>query len=250
MPVVVAVDSFKGCLSSLAAGEAAARGARRALPGCEALVLPLADGGEGTAAALAAGLGGETVALEVSGPLGDPVAARYAWIEGQRLAVIEMAEACGLPLAPAERRDPMAATSYGLGQMIAHALGRGACRLLVGIGGSATNDGGAGMLEALGFALVDARGRPVARGAQGLRELAAIDPRGALPGIGRCRIEVACDVAAPLCGPRGASLVFGPQKGASPATARELDSLLERFSELVRRDVCPQARPSAPGSGA
>lgn len=247
MKVVVAMDSFKGSLTSLAAGEAAREGILRADPAAEVLVRPLADGGEGTVEALVSGMGGRLRTVRVTGPLGEGVDCAYGVLGDT--AVIEMAGAAGLPLVPAEERDPLRTTTYGVGEVIADAIAQGCRRFLVGIGGSATNDGGAGMLQALGFGLLDAEGRDIPRGAQGLKKLARIETAGALPALAGCRFRVACDVTNPLCGEKGASAVFGPQKGARPADIPRMDAWLAAYAQIAAK-AFPGADPDAPGTGA
>ena len=243
MKVVVAMDSFKGSLTSLAAGE----GILRAAPAAEVLVRPLADGGEGTVEALVSGMGGKLRTVRVTGPLGEGVDCAYGVLGDT--AVIEMAGAAGLPLVPAEERDPLRTTTYGVGEVIADAIAQGCRRFLVGIGGSATNDGGAGMLQALGFGLLDAEGRDIPRGAQGLKKLARIETAGALPALAGCRFRVACDVTNPLCGEKGASAIFGPQKGARPADIPRMDAWLAAYAQIAAK-AFPGADPEAPGTGA
>ena len=242
MKIVFAIDSFKGSLGSMEAGRAAAEGAKRAIPGAECAVRPLADGGEGTVEALAAGMGGELRSIEVAGPLGAPAAATYG-IAGAT-AVMEMAQASGITLVPAAERNPLLASTYGVGEMIADAVSRGCRRFVVGIGGSATNDGGAGMLQALGFRLLDASGAELPRGGAALAKLAKIERGPAAASLEGCEFRIACDVSNPLCGPKGASAVFGPQKGATPAMVGELDSALACFAEVSGGDA------DFPGSGA
>ncbi len=248
MKVVVAIDSFKGSLTSLEAGQAAKAGILRALPDAQVTVRPLADGGEGTVEAVAAGMGGEVRTVTVTGPLGEPVDCPYGILPGGT-AVIEMAGVAGLPQVPEEKRDPMVTTTYGVGQVIRDAIEKGCRRFIVGVGGSATNDGGAGMLQALGFGLLDERGGQIPFGAKGLAELASIDPSGALPALSACSFRVACDVTNPLCGPLGCSAVFGPQKGASPESIRQMDGWLDRFAKLAAVSF-PGADPNVPGTGA
>jgi glycerate kinase len=243
MKAVIAIDSFKGSLSSTAAGEAAAAGVRDAIPGAETIVRPLADGGEGTMETLVAGLGGEQRTVSVTGPDGRPVSAAYGVLPGGT-AVLEMAAAAGITLVERERRDPLRATTFGVGEMIAHAVRAGCRRFIVGIGGSATNDCGAGMLQALGFDLLDADGRSLPRGGGALSRIAAVTSEHVLPHLRDCTFRVACDVANPLCGPQGASDVFGPQKGASPDDVELLDAALARFAAVSGGD------PDFPGSGA
>lgn len=246
MRVAIAIDSFKGSLGSLEAGEAAAEGIRRAVPGAECFVRPLADGGEGTVSALVAALGGAFREVRVTGPDGKPVVARYG-LAGDGTAVMEMAEAAGISLVPREERNPLVATTYGVGEMIADAVAVGAKKIVIGIGGSATNDAGAGMLQALGWRLLDEEGRDLPRGGAALARLARIEPP---PSRALPRFRVVCDVSNPLYGPSGASAVFGPQKGATPAMVAELDAALEHFASVASASLpsCPPA--TSPGAGA
>ena len=215
MNIIVAIDSFKGSLSSLQAGSAAEQGILRALPDATVSVRPVADGGEGTVAALVSGLKGKYVTISVTGPLGQPVEATYGILPDQT-AVIEMAEAAGLPLVPPEARNPMKTTTYGVGELIRHALDQGCRNFIIGIGGSATNDGGTGMLHALGCHFCKADGTDIAPGACELPELASIDCSELDPRLAESHFAIACDVTNPLCGPQGASIIFAPQKGADP----------------------------------
>ncbi len=249
MKVTVAMDSFKGSLTSMEAGQAVAEGVRRACPGAEILLSPLADGGEGTVEALTLGLGGELVSRTVTGPLGESVSARYGLLSDGITAVLEMASAAGLPLVPAHRRDPLHATTCGVGELIADTLDRGCRRFIVGIGGSATNDGGVGMLAALGYRFLDREGNPIPPGAVGLEQLARIDASNRRPELADCRFRIACDVDSPLCGPLGSSAVFGPQKGATPEMVERLDALLARYARITREGNAA-ADPDLPGAGA
>lgn len=243
MKVVFAIDSFKGSLSSLAAGEAAAAGVRDVFPAAETVVRPLADGGEGTVDALVAGMGGERRTVNVTGPDGREVSAVYGILPGGT-AVMEMAAAAGITLVPAAERNPLTATTFGVGEMIADAVHAGCRRFIIGIGGSATNDGGAGMLQALGFGLLDADGKDIPRGGVGLDRLARVKKDGALPQLKDCSFSIACDVKNPLCGANGASAVFGPQKGATPEMVARLDAALAHFAEISGGDA------AYPGTGA
>ena len=229
MKILVAPDSFKGSLKSTAAARAMAAGARAAAPGAEILELPVGDGGEGTLDALVAATGGAIETHTVEGPLGEPVAARLGLLGDGETAFVEMAEASGLSLLKPEERDPLHAGSFGTGQLIRSALETGRPRVLIGIGGSATNDGGAGALEALGLSLRDREGRPLPRGGAALSSLAWID--GSIE-LSR-ELVVACDVNNPLLGPDGASAIYGPQKGASEADIRLLDSALAHFATIA-----------------
>ncbi|MGI6211830.1 MAG: glycerate kinase [Anaerovoracaceae bacterium] len=244
MKFVIAMDSFKGSMTSLQAGAAVKRAAVRVFPGAEVVVLPFADGGEGTAESLTTGLGGRFEAVRVTGPLGEPVEARYG-IAG-RTAVIEMAEAAGLPLVPPDKRNPLETTTYGVGELIGDALDKGCRDFVLGLGGSATNDGGIGMLEALGFDFLDSEGRPVPRGGKGLEHLASIRTDGARPELSECTFRAACDVDSPLTGPFGASAVFGPQKGADPEMVERLDRGLANYAEIAEQ--LPQRKTGAPKS--
>lgn len=250
MKIVVAIDSFKGSLSSLEAGNAIREGALRADSAAQVEVCPLADGGEGTVQALVAGMGGTLHRVMVTGPLGAPVECEYGVLSDGKTAVVEMSGAAGITLIPARDRNPLQATTYGVGEVLRDAILRGCRRFIVGIGGSATNDGGVGMLQALGFGFLDASGRPVSRGAAGLAELHTITADGVLPELSECTFRIACDVTNPLCGPRGCSAVYGPQKGATPAMIQEMDRWLARYAELAARCGMNHADPAYPGTGA
>ena len=234
MKVAIAIDSFKGSLSSIAAGNAVAEGVKRVFPDTECRVRPLADGGEGTVDALVAGLGGELKTVTVTGPAGKPTKAKYGLLP-DGTAVMEMAEAAGITLVSGAERNPLYTTTYGVGEMILDAARNGARKFVIGIGGSATNDGGAGMLQALGFRLLDADGNDIPRGGAGLAQLAKIESPNVsnLSNLSNLSFRVACDVTNPLCGPNGASVVFGPQKGATSEMVKELDEALAHFAEIV-----------------
>jgi len=237
MKIVIAPDSYKESLSALEVANAIEAGFREIFPEWTYLKVPVADGGEGTVDALVAATGGRIVTRTVTGPLGDPVEAFLGLSGDGGTAVIEMAAAAGLMLLAPDRRDPLRTTSRGVGELIRAALDLGARHLVIGLGGSATNDGGAGMAQALGVGLLDAAGRPVDAGGGALSTLARIDEAGLDPRIAQCRIEVACDVDNPLVGPAGASAVFGPQKGASPEMVRVLDDNLRHYGALIERDL-------------
>lgn len=247
MKVIIAIDSLKGCLPSLDAGEAARRGVLAALPEADTAVYPIADGGEGTVRALTA-RGGRLITMQVTGPLGEPISAEYG-ILADGCAVIEMAAAAGLPLVPKARRNPMYTTTYGVGELIADAIHRGCRRFLIGIGGSATNDGGAGMLGALGFRLLDREGHPIPHGAAGLLQLDRIETAGAMKELAECEIRVACDVENPLLGELGASAVFAPQKGASSVDIPILEEALTRLADATEAALGQDVR-EAKGAGA
>ena len=249
MKIVVAPDSFKECLPAEAVADAMAGGVRAAAPGAEVVCVPMADGGEGTVRALVAATGGKVHVARATGPLGEPVQAELGMLGDGRTAVVEMAAASGLPLVPPDRRDPMAATTYGTGELILAALELGATRLVLGIGGSATVDGGAGMAEALGARFLDDARQPIPRGGGGLALLARIDLAGLDPRLAGLACDVACDVDNPLVGPRGAARVYGPQKGATPAMVEALDAGLARLADAVERDLGVAVR-DVPGAGA
>lgn len=248
MKILIAIDSFKGSLTSPEAGRAAAEGIRRVLPEADIAVKPVADGGEGTVEALVSGLGGHMTEAEVSDPLGRPITAVYG-ILPYNTAVMEMSATSGLPLLSDDELDPMSATTFGTGEMILDAVRRGCRNFIIGIGGSATNDGGAGCLQALGFGMLDKDGRQIARGARGLSQLARITADGVIPELKECRFNVACDVTNPLCGDNGCSAVFAPQKGADAEAVRLMDGYMRRYAELAR-DFCPAASPDTSGAGA
>ncbi|MDR0600003.1 MAG: glycerate kinase [Treponema sp.] len=231
MKIIIAPDSFKGNMSAWEACQAIQEGVLRAEPGAEVTALPLADGGEGTARALTLAAGGRFVRTVVTGPLGDPVDAEFGLIHGGKTAVLDLASASGIERVPREKLNPLKAASTGTGELIAAALDAGARDLVIGIGGSATNDGGMGMLAALGFRLLDPAGRPLPPGAENLAGAARFDPSGADPRLKETAITVACDVTNPLLGPRGASAVFGPQKGASPGMIQTLETGLARLGQ-------------------
>ncbi len=249
MRVVIAPDKFKGSLTAQQAAEAMMRGVARAAPGASIDRVPMADGGEGTVDALVAATGGSYHEVRVTGPLGEPVAARFGMLGDGRTAALEMASASGLVLVPADRRNPLIATTRGTGELLLAAIDAGASQLIVGIGGSATNDGGAGLGQALGFRLLDSEGRELESGGGNLGRLARIDPSNRHPGLQDVEVAVACDVTNPLCGPRGASAVYGPQKGATPAMIESLDANLAHFAAIVRRDL-DVSIDTIPGSGA
>ena len=249
MKVVIAIDSFKGSLSSLQAGKAAAEGIHRVKPEAETVVRALADGGEGTVQALTEGLGGRFVSVPVTGPAGKTVLCQYGVIEQTHTAVIEMSGAAGITLVSGAERNPLYTTTYGVGEVIRDAVLRGCRHFIVGIGGSATNDGGIGMLQALGFGMLDADGKQVPFGAVGLESLAAITTAHVLPELSECTFRIACDVTNPLCGSNGCSAVFGPQKGADADMIARMDSALASYASLCQKQF-PKADPAAPGTGA
>lgn len=233
--ITIAVDSFKGSLSSWEVAEAFEAGFRSRCPDCEVRKVAVADGGEGTVEALVETLRGEYVEVEVADPLGRPIVARYGVVDRGTTAVMEMSAASGLPLIAPEERNPLLTSTYGTGQMIAHALERGCRKFLVGIGGSATNDGGTGMLRALGFRFLDADGRELAGGGEILERIAKIDSSAARRDLAESEFVVACDVTNPLYGPEGAAYVFAPQKGADAAMVERLDNGLRTYARAIER---------------
>ena len=235
MNVVIAIDSFKGSLTSMEAGKSAADGIKRVFPNAEIAVCPLADGGEGTVEALTAGCGGIFTEVTVTGPLWKPVSCRYGILEESQTAIIEMSSAAGITLISAQERNPLATTTYGVGEVIRDAIGRGCRHFVVGIGGSATNDGGIGMLQALGFGFLDKNGRQIRFGASGLADLCTITDDNVLPELSECTFRVACDVTNPLCGEHGCSAVFGPQKGATPTMIDQMDHWLSGYAALATK---------------
>ncbi|MGB4686320.1 MAG: glycerate kinase [Limnochordia bacterium] len=247
--IVIAPDSFKGSLSSTEAAQAMARGVQRALPEAELVLLPLSDGGEGLVESLVTASGGELLEYEVTGPLGTPVTAQMGLMGGGRTAVIEMAQASGLVLVPEAERNPLVTTTFGTGELIAKALDLGCDHLIIGIGGSATNDGGMGMAQALGVRFLDEEGELLGSGGGELARLASIDLSRLDPRLEDVRIEVACDVNNPLTGPQGASHVYGPQNGATPEMVEFLDAALARYDRILQRDA-GQDVGRVPGAGA
>ena len=248
MNVVVAIDSFKGSLTSLEAGQATAEGVRRAVPTANVSVFPIADGGEGTTEALVYGTGGQMRTVNACDPLSRPIDCAYGVLP-DGTAVIEIAAAAGLTHLTTEERNPLATTTYGVGEMILHAADNGCRRFLIGLGGSATNDGGIGMLQALGFDFLDAQQRPLKRGAAVLETLSTINSANVPACLWDCTFEVACDVTNPLCGENGCSAVFAPQKGADAAMIAAMDRGLAHYA-AVAKTFAPHADESTAGAGA
>ncbi len=236
MKIVIAPDSFKENMTSLEVATAIEKGIMQVFPEAECLKVPMADGGEGTVQSLVDATNGRIVHKTVVGPLGNPVNAHYGFLGDSTTAVIEMAEASGLPLVPKDKRNPLETTTYGTGELIAAALDEGVKKIIIGIGGSSTNDGGAGMAQALGAKLIDNQGNQISNHAGGgiLNTIAQIDISDLDPRIKETEILVACDVDNPLCGDRGASAVFGPQKGASPEMVNTLDANLGHFANIIK----------------
>ncbi len=247
--VVIAIDSFKGSMTSLEAGQSAAEGIRRVYPEAEISVRPLADGGEGTVDAIVSGCGGRMTEVQVTGPAGKPVCCSYGILEAQKTAIIEMSGAAGITQVSGKEKNPMTTTTYGVGEVIRDAIEKGCRHFIVGIGGSATNDGGVGMLQALGFGFLNAEGTPIGFGAAGLKELRRITSDQAMPELSECSFRVACDVSNPLCGPQGCSAIYGPQKGATTDMIPEMDAYLKDYAALAKAQF-PKADPDYPGAGA
>lgn len=237
MKIVIAPDSYKESLSALDVATAIERGFKEIFPDAEYVKLPVADGGEGTVEAMVAATHGRKVQVKVTGPLGEPVAGFYGLSGDERSAFIEMAAASGLELVPPAKRDPLITTSWGTGELIRHALDAGVKHIIIGLGGSATNDGGAGMVQALGAKLLNAQGKALGQGGGELETLARIDVSELDARLKTCRIEVACDVTNPLTGDQGASAIFGPQKGATGETVARLDHALHHYATIIQRDL-------------
>ena len=249
MKIVVAPDSFKGSLSALQAAEAIEQGMGKVFPDANIKKIPMADGGEGTAQSLVDATGGQLLVERVADPLGNEIEAEYGILGDRTTAVIEMAAASGLTLVPIDRRDPYVTTTYGTGQLIKAALNRGCRKLIIGIGGSATNDGGAGMADALGAKLLTSNGKSISPGGWGLGALDTINLSDLDSRLGATATVVACDVDNPLTGANGAAHVYGPQKGATPEMIETLDANLARFASIVKRDMGKSVA-DIPGSGA
>ena len=247
MKVVAAIDSFKGSVSSIQAGNAVKDAVLSVYPDAEVIVMPLADGGEGTVETLAYGMGGEIVETEVTGPLGEKRMCTYGIVD--KMAVMEMASSSGLPLVPVEKRNPLYTTTYGVGDMIKDAIKRGCRQFIVGIGGSATNDAGVGMLQSLGFKFYDKDGNEVKWGGKHVADIVDIDVSGAIAELKECEFNIACDVDNPLCGERGASHIYGPQKGASIEDVLFLDEALGSFAKVTKEKLGADCAEQA-GSGA
>lgn len=256
MKILIAIDSFKGSLSSKEAGEAIKTGILRVISDAEVLISPLADGGEGTVETLVEALGGSLETVRVKGPLFQEVEAHYGILSDSqyspkdgKLAVMEMSQASGITLVAPEERNPLKTGSYGVGEMILDAYHKGCRRFLIGIGGSATNDGGIGMLSALGFRFTQENGEEISPIGEGLKDLARIDATSVPEGLLQCSFQIACDVKNPLYGENGASLIYGFQKGGNKELLSQMDLWIKRYSELVK-EYNPAANPETPGSGA
>ncbi len=249
MKILIAPDSFKGYLSAEKAAEAIEEGIREAMPSVQVQKLPMADGGEGTVASLINAMGGKTHRGHVTGPLGEKVDALYGMSGDKRTAVIEMASAAGLTLIPEHKRNPLITTTYGVGELIKLASFHNPQRLIIGLGGSATNDGGSGCMQALGAELLDPDGHQIGFGGEEMIRLASIKTDRINPALKKIKIIVASDVTNPLCGDNGASKTYGPQKGATPQMAETLDEALLHFASIIKKDLGRDVL-GIPGGGA
>ena len=234
MKIIIAPDSFKGTMTAAKVADIIAEEYRRIFPSADIIELPMADGGEGTTEAIISAVNGEKIICGVTGPLGETTKAEYGLINNGNTAVMEMASASGIELVPREKLNPMKATTYGTGEMIKDALLSGVTEIVIGIGGSATVDGGAGMAQALGYKLLDADGNDIPFGGDGLAKLVSIDDSHVMPELKKCKIRVACDVTNPLTGPDGAAVVYGPQKGATPEMVEKLEAGLDNFFKILQ----------------
>ncbi len=249
MKIVVAPDSFKGSLTAVEVADAIGQGVREIFPEAEIVKIPMADGGEGTVQCLVNATGGEILREKVTGPLGDEVLASYGILGDKKTAVIEMAEASGLTLIPENKRNPLITTTYGTGQLIKAALDQECRKMIIGIGGSATNDGGAGMVQALGAKLLDKDGEEIGFGGGELKKVFRIDTKCLDNRLSETKVLIASDVSNPLCGPKGAARIYGPQKGATQEVIEELDKSLAHFAEIIKRDLHKDIK-DIPGAGA
>jgi len=249
MKIVVTPDSFKGSLTAVEVSDAIEQGIREIFPEAEIVKIPMADGGDGTVQCLVNATGGKILREKVTDPLGDEVLASYGILGDKKTAVIEMAEASGLTLVPENRRNPLITTTYGTGQLIKAALDQGCRKMIIGIGGSATNDGGAGMVQALGVKLLDREGKEIGFGGGELKKVFRIDTKCLDNRLSETEVLIASDVSNPLCGPKGATRVYGPQKGATPEITKELDESLAYFAEIIKRDLNKDVK-DIPGAGA
>ena len=247
--VVIAIDSFKGSLTTFQAAEAIKEGIRQVYKDTEIITSPIADGGEGTVEAIIRATGGRMELADVCGPLGDRIKAAYGIVEHTKTAVIQMSAAAGITLLSESQLDIMNTTTFGVGELILDAISKGCENFIIGIGSSATNDGGVGMLQALGFEFLDINGNQVARGGKGLKDIVQIRTENAAPQLKECSFSVACDVKNVLCGENGCSAVYGPQKGATDDMIKDMDTWLKRYAELTKQ-IIPDSDASAAGTGA
>lgn len=248
MKVVIAIDSFKGSLSSMEAGEAVKEGIQKV---CDAKIVirPVADGGEGTTETLVEGLGGNYRRIQVTGPDGEKVQAKYGILPDGETVVMEMAQAAGITLIPPEKRNPRRATTFGVGEMIKDAVLQGGRKFIIGIGGSATTDGGVGMLQALGYQFLDEQGVSIGSGIEDLDQIEKIEVSGALPLLKECSFQIACDVTNPLCNETGAVYIYGPQKGVKESEKEELDGKMRHYADKTRQYL-KRDYSELPGAGA
>ena len=256
MKVVIAIDSLKGSLTSIQAAHAIEKGIKKVEKEAEVVIKPLADGGEGTVDALVDGMGGNMEFIKVTGPAGKPVLAKYGIIlptksgmEGTSTVIMEMSQAAGITQVSDKERNPLYTTTYGVGQMITDAIHKGCRRFIMGIGGSATNDGGAGMLQALGYDFLDKDGNQIKHGAIGLKDLAKIKDDHVISELKDCEFHIACDVTNPLCGEEGCSAIFGPQKGATKQMVKDMDQWLADYAKIAKQSFT-KADDNKPGTGA
>ena len=249
MRVVVAIDSFKGSMSSLEAGEAISNGIKKAHKDTEVEIRPLADGGEGTVEALSIGMGGRLINVDVTGPVGRKVSAVYGIVDSSKTAIIEMSQAAGITVVSGDEKNPLYTTTFGVGELIKDAINKGCRHFVVGIGGSATNDCGIGMLQALGYEFLDKEGNQVGFGASGVRDIVSIRDENVIKELSECYFRVACDVNNPLCGELGCSAIYGPQKGATKEMVADMDGWLKNYSKIVKEKY-PDADCEYPGTGA
>ena len=249
MKVVVAIDSFKGSMSSLEAGESIKQGILKAKKDAKVEIRPLADGGEGTVEALSIGMGGKLINVEVTGPVGKKVNAVYGIVDSSKTAIIEMSQAAGITLVSGDEKNPLYTTTLGVGELIKDAINKGCRHFVVGIGGSATNDCGIGMLQALGYEFLDKEGNQVGFGASGVRDIVSIRDENVIKELSECYFRVACDVNNPLCGELGCSAIYGPQKGATKEMVADMDGWLKNYSKIVKEKY-PDADSEYPGTGA
>ncbi len=247
--VVIAIDSFKGSLDTFMSGRAIEEGIKKVYNDAEVVISPIADGGEGTVEAIISATGGEMAYTDVHNPLGEIIKAGYGIVPKTKTAIIEMSAAAGITLIEERDRNPLNTTTFGVGEMILDAISKGSRNFIIGIGGSATNDGGIGMLQALGFEFLDENGKQVSYGAKGLQDIAEIRTENSAKEISECTFNIACDVTNPLCGEKGCSAIYGPQKGATPEMIKDMDSWLDSYAELTKK-VLPLADKNIPGTGA
>lgn len=256
MKVVISIDSFKGSLTSIQAAQAIEKGIKRVEKEAEVVIKPLADGGEGTVDALVDGMGGNMEFIKVTGPAGKPVLAKYGIIrptnpdmEETNTAIMEMSQAAGITQVIDKERNPLYTTTYGVGQMIADAIYKGCRRFIMGIGGGATNDGGVGMLQALGYDFLDKDGNQINHGSIGLKDLVQIKDDNVISELKDCEFHIACDVTNPLCGEEGCSAIFGPQKGATKQMVQDMDQWLADYAKIAKQSFI-KADANKPGTGA